>query len=82
MARIQTSGPDFPMIPTRWGQEERSFALGLRNIIDAIYARVWQRAWPVGSVILTAGEEKPFTFGKWEAVATGITGVYGWKRTG
>lgn len=80
MARIVQSGPEFPMIPQRWGHEEHQFALGLRSLIEYIQLRVWQRAWPVGSVILTVGEEKPFTFGAWEEITTGITGVNGWKR--
>lgn len=80
MAKLTNTGPEFPMLPTRWGEEERRFALGLRDLIDFVRYRAWQRAWPVGSVFLTVGEDKPFTFGSWEEVTTGITGVSGWKR--
>ena len=80
MAKIVWTGPEFPIIPSRWGQEERRFALGIRDLFEYVRSSVWQRAWPVGSVILTTGEEKPFTFGSWEEIETGITDVTGWKR--
>ena len=72
----------FPPIPSRWGQEEHRFAMGLRDLFDSIR---WQRAWPVVSVALSTKTDgntpvKPFSFGKWEQISTGITGVYGWKR--
>ena len=80
MARLTNAGPEFPMLPSRWGDEERRFALGLRDLIEHIRYRAWQRAWPVGSVVLTVNEENPFSFGVWEEITTGITGVSGWKR--
>lgn len=80
MPRRIDPGPGFPQIPPRWNEESRMFALGLRNALEQIWAKVWQRAYPVGAVVLTANEEKPFTFGKWESITTGITGINGWKR--
>lgn len=70
-------GLPFPMLPSRWGEEERRFALGIRGLLEQ---NRWQKAYPVGIVVLSAEEEKPFTFGEWEGISTGITGVYGWKR--
>lgn len=81
MARpMQNYGPEFPMIPPRWNEESRQWAMGLRNLAEYIQSKVWQRAWPVGSVILTVNEGKPFSFGTWEEITTGIAGVSGWKR--
>lgn len=71
------TGPSFPQLPSRWGSEERGFALALRNLFEQ---NRWQRAYPVGIVTLTTKEKRPFTFGEWEQVNTGISGVYGWKR--
>jgi len=80
MAQRTETGPAFPQIPPRWNEESRQFALGLRYVIEQVQARVWQRAYPVGAVFLTVNNTKPFTFGEWEAITTGITGVYGFKR--
>ena len=70
-------GLPFPMIPTRWGEEERRFSFGLRDLFEQTR---WQRAYPVGIVVMSANENKPFAFGEWESVTTGITGVNAWKR--
>lgn len=70
----------FPPIPNGWSPEGHQFAVGLRSLLDQIQTRGWQRAWPVGSVALTATDERPFAFGEWESVQTGMTGIYGWKR--
>ena len=67
----------FPILPNKWGEEERRFALGLRGLLEQ---NRWQRAYPVGIVVLSVKSDKPFTFGEWESVTTGISGVYGWKR--
>ena len=81
--RPMSTGLPFPMIPERWGEEGRRFALGLRDLMEQIR---WQRAYPVGIVVMSVRKAendnpvKPFTFGDWESVTTGITGVYGWKR--
>ena len=78
-----STGLPFPAIPERWGEDGRRFAMGLRDLLEQIR---WQRAWPVGIVVMSTrldennNPKKPFTFGEWEEVATGITGVYGWKR--
>jgi len=77
-------GLPFPAIPTRWGQEERKFAFGLRNLFEQ---GRWSRAYPPGIVVLSAkvneqGQPvRPFSFGEWEQIQTGISGVYGWRRT-
>ena len=79
MAIRKTNNPGiaFPPIPERWGEDGRRFALGLRDLFEQLR---WQRAYPVGIVVLSANEKKPFAFGEWEAVTTGIAGVNGWKR--
>ena len=71
------SGLPFPAVPSRWGQEEKGFALGIRNLFEQ---NRWQKAYPVGIVVLSTREQKPFTFGEWEEITTGITDVYGWRR--
>lgn len=71
------SGISFPALPSRWGQEERNFAFGLRSLFEQ---NRWQRAYPVGIVVLSSRDQKPFTFGEWESITTGITDVYGWRR--
>ena len=68
----------FPNIPSKWSDEEKRFANGLREMFDRVFSR--NATYPVGIVVLTSNDKKPFTFGEWEAVTTGITGVYGWKR--
>lgn len=78
--RIPRSTIPFPPIPERWNEDGKRFAMGLRGVLDQMQARLWQRALPVGIVVLTAENEKPFEFGKWESVQTGMTGIYGWKR--
>lgn len=77
MRKPNSPGIPFPMVPQRWGEEERRFAFGLRDLIEQIR---WQRAFPVGIVIMSAKQDKPFAFGEWESITTGISGVYGWKR--
>jgi hypothetical protein len=84
----------FPAIPGRWSEEDRHFAMGLRYLFDRLFGGMLSRddvrsivdtklpeIYPVGIVVLTGEEEPPFSFGEWTAVTTGITGVYGWKRT-
>lgn len=79
-----SAGLPFPPIPERWGEEGRRFAFGLRDLMEQIR---WQRAWPIGIVALSTRTDenddpiKPFTFGEWEQVETGIIGIYGWRRT-
>lgn len=73
----------FPTVPRQWNVEEQRFALGLRSLFDRLF---WKKAsvadcYPIGIVVLTAENKAPFPFGTWAAVATGIQGVYGWKRT-
>lgn len=81
MAKITTKPTlPFPAIPNRWTSEERLFGQGLNTLLDQIQLRNWQKAYPVGIVVLTATNVKPFDFGEWESVSTGISGVYGWKR--
>lgn len=74
-----SQGIPFPNIPTRWNDEERRFAQGLRDLLEMAFSR--SATYPIGIVVLTSKNTKPFSFGTWEAVTTGITGVYGWKRT-
>lgn len=78
--RLINYGVPFPAIPGRWLGEELSFAQGLRRMLEQIQSTVWRKAYPVGIVVLTSDNQKPFTFGAWESVTTGISGVYGWKR--
>lgn len=84
MKKYIDPGLSFPTIPTRWGHEERNFALGLRNLFEQVR---WVRAYPPGIVVFSAKTNeqnqpvKPFSFGEWEQVQTGISGVYGWRRT-
>lgn len=81
MAKITTKPTlPFPTIPNKWTTEERLFGQGLNTLLDQIQLRNWQKAYPVGIVVLTATNTKPFDFGEWESVSTGISGVYGWKR--
>lgn len=83
MRKPNNPGIPFPLLPTRWGEEERRFAFGLRDLFEQLR---WQRAYPVGMVVLYTREDeesnpvKPFAFGEWERITTGISGVYGWKR--
>lgn len=83
MRKPNNPGLSFPLLPARWGDEERRFANGLRELLEQIR---WQRAYPVGIVVMSSRKDgndnpiKPFSFGEWETVSTGITGVYGWKR--
>lgn len=74
------TGPGFPRIPESWSEDGKRFAQALRSLTEYILSQGWRRAYPVGIVVLTSANEKPFTFGQWEAVTTGITGVYGWRR--
>jgi hypothetical protein len=87
----------FPNIPKNWNEDDKQFAHGLRQLFDRLFGRmVTQRdidnavkdkvtlsdAYPVGIVVLSDdGNAAPFEFGEWTAVTSGITGVYGWKRT-
>lgn len=83
MRKPNSPGLPFPMIPTRWGEEERRFSLGLRDLLEQTR---WQRAYPVGIVVLSAAVNRdneparPFPFGEWEQVTTSMTGIYGWRR--
>lgn len=81
--RKQTAvGYPFPVIPQRWDDEERRFARGLHELFDQIFGRMsLQKIYPVGIIVFTGANKAPFSFGKWSAVTTGITGVYAWKRT-
>ena len=74
-----TTGLPFPNIPEKWTQEERRFAYGLRDLFDQLFAR--SNAYPVGVVVLTTEDTKPFTFGTWEELDLGLTGVHAWQRT-
>ena len=75
--RQATSGYPFPNIPSRWSEEERRFAFGLRALFDQLFGR--NTTYPIGIVVFTAADQKPFTFGEWEKV-TALTGLYAWKR--
>lgn len=81
--RPLSTGIPFPIIPESWSEDGRRFAFGLRDVLEQIR---WQRAWPVGIVVLSTKTDendnpvRPFLFGEWEQVTTGITGVYGWRR--
>ena len=78
-------GYPFPNVPKGWSEDGKRFAQGLRYLFDQLFARKqvsMDDVYPVGVVVLTGDEESPFSFGEWTAVTTGITGVYGWKRTG
>ena len=77
MKKPNNPGISFPNVPTRWGEEERRFVFGLRDLIEQIQ---WRRAYPVGIVVFSVNENKPFAFGEWESVTAGITGVNAWKR--
>ena len=68
----------YPMLPERWNQEERNFYIGIRRLFDQLFSK--NGTYPVGIVVFTAEDRKPFTFGQWEKVTTGITGLYAWKR--
>ena len=81
--RGTNTGYPFPRVPEKWGRDERNFARGLRILFDMLFARkkaVFD-AFPVGSVAFTTSDSPPFDFGVWEAVSTGITGLYAWERT-
>lgn len=81
MAKARTdTGPGFPQIPESWSPDGRRFALSLRSLSEYILTRGWQRAYPVGAVVFNSEDKRPFSFGEWEAVTTGISGVYGWRR--
>lgn len=80
-AQVYASYP-FPKTPEKWDREERLFAQGLQNIIDDIYGTsILRKVYPVGIVVLSGANQAPFSFGKWTSVSTGMSGVYGWKRT-
>lgn len=68
----------YPPMPKHWNQEERSFYIGVRRLFDQLFSK--NSMYPIGIVVFTATENKPFSFGVWEQITTGITGVYGWKR--
>lgn len=78
-----SAGLAFPNPPERWGSDERRFWAGLRDLMEQIQ---WRRAYPIGIVALSAKTDengnpaRPFSFGEWELVTTGMTGVYGWRR--
>lgn len=78
------TGYSFPNIPKSWSQDGQHFAMGLRYLFDRLFGQqiTLKDVYPVGVVVLTGADEAPFSFGEWTAVTTGITGVYGWKRTG
>lgn len=74
----------FPSIPRKWGHDEMQFAQGLRRLFDILFAKKWlsiSEVFPVGSVVLTESDTAPYSFGTWEAIQSGISGVYAWKRT-
>lgn len=77
MRKTNNPGIAFPQIPERWNDDSRHFAMGLRDLFEQTH---WQKAYPVGIVVLSVNEKKPFAFGEWEEITTGITGVNGWKR--
>lgn len=88
--RQTTTGYPFPNIPGGWSEDGKRFAQGLRFLFDRIFGQMVtkkdinalrEEIFPVGIVILTGSNEAPFSFGTWTAVTTGITGVYGFKRT-
>ena len=83
MARQVSTGYPFPAIPSSWSQEGQQFARGLRFLFDRIFGQqiTVKDVYPVGIIVLTGADEAPFSFGEWTAVSTGISGVYGWKRT-
>lgn len=75
-------GYPFPKTPDGWNHEERQFAQGIHQLFDTIFGRMsLQKIYPVGIIVFTGADKAPFSFGKWTAVTTGITGVYAWKRT-
>ena len=77
-----TTGYPFPRIPDNWNDEERRFGFELKNLFDQIFGRFSpQKIYPVGIIVLTTSDKAPFSFGKWEDVDLGFTGVYAWKRT-
>lgn len=77
-----SSSYPFPKTPNNWDQEGKQFAQGLQNLFDQIFGTtILRKAYPVGIVVLTGANQAPFSFGKWTSVSTGISGVYGWKRT-
>ena len=79
--RVNITYP-FPKIPDRWGEQERNFAFGLQHLFDQLFGKVsLQKIYPVGIIVFTGDNAAPFKFGTWEAVTTGISGVYAWKRT-
>lgn len=77
---ITETGPGFPQIPESWSPDGRRFAMNLRSLAEYILSRGWQRAYPVGAVVFNSTNERPFAFGEWETVSSGISGVYGWRR--
>lgn len=82
----------FPRIPDKWGADERRFASGLRDLFESLFAKkadkmtdsltkaLQDQAHPVGSIVLSAEEECPVTYGEWTEVTTGLTGIYAWRR--
>lgn len=83
MAKQKTTGYPFPVIPGNWSEDGRRFAQGLRYLFDQLFGRqiTLKDVYPVGTVVFTGANEAPFSFGEWTAVSSGISGVYGWKRT-
>jgi len=83
MAKQSVTGYTFPNVPQGWTQDGKHFAIGLRSLFDRIFGTMitLKDVYPVGIIVLTGADEAPFSFGEWTAVTTGITGVYGWKRT-
>lgn len=79
--QIMTGYP-FPRIPANWNEEERRFGFELKNLFDQIFGRFnLQKIYPVGIIVLSGDNKAPFSFGKWEEVNIGISGVYAFKRT-
>lgn len=85
-----TTGYPFPNIPGNWSEEGKRFAQGLRYLFDRIFGQMATKKYvdaakgemiPVGIVVWSTTEECPMTIGKWTAVETGVTGMYGWQRT-
>lgn len=73
----------FPNVPQGWSDDGKQFAKGLRFLFDQLFGKQisLKDVYPVGVIVFTGANEAPFSFGEWTAVASGISGVYGWKRT-
>lgn len=74
------------VIPSRWEEEEKRFALRLRDLIENLFKKIGgmkNQLYPIGSVYITQSDNNPQAWlgGIWEQAAITQEGFHYWLRT-